>query len=49
MHLCQMAESFRKEMLNCLFLYLNGEIYTSLYPLDARDPDPPQLGFHKPP
>jgi hypothetical protein len=33
------------KMLNCLSFYLDGEIYTSLYHLDARHPDPPQLGF----
>jgi len=36
------------KMLNCLILYLNGEIYTSLYSLDTRHLDPPQLGFHRP-
>jgi hypothetical protein len=30
-----------EKMLNCLIFYLDGEIYTSLYPLDARHPDPP--------
>jgi hypothetical protein len=30
-------------MLNCLTFYLDGEMYTFLYPLDARHPDPPQL------
>jgi hypothetical protein len=30
-----------EKMLNYLIFYLNGEIYTSLYPLDARHPDPP--------
>jgi hypothetical protein len=31
-----------EEMLNCLTFYLDGGMYTSLYPLDARHPDPPQ-------
>jgi hypothetical protein len=31
-------------MLNCLTFYLDGGMYTFLYPLDARHPDPPQLG-----
>jgi hypothetical protein len=25
--------------------YLDGGMYTFLYPLDARHPDPPQLGL----
>ena len=33
-----------EKMLNCLAFYLDGEIYTFLYPLDARHPDPLQLG-----
>jgi hypothetical protein len=37
--LCQTGK-----MLNCLSFYLDGEMYTFLYPLDARHPDPPQLG-----
>jgi hypothetical protein len=27
-----------------LSFYLDGGMYTFLYPLDARHPDPPQLG-----
>jgi hypothetical protein len=30
------------KMLNCLTFCLDGEMYTFLYPLDARHPDPPQ-------
>jgi hypothetical protein len=30
------------KMLNCLSFYLDGGMYTFLYPLDARHPDPPQ-------
>jgi hypothetical protein len=36
-HKCQ-----SKEMLNCLTFYLDGGMYTFLYPLDARHPNPPQ-------
>jgi hypothetical protein len=32
----------RGEMLNCLTFYLDGGMYTFLYPLDARHPDLPQ-------
>ena len=34
--------------LNRLTFYLADEMYTLLYPLDAKHPDPPQLGFHRP-
>ena len=37
------------KILNCLSFYLDGEMYTFLYPLDARHPDPPQLDFPRPP
>jgi hypothetical protein len=36
-HKCQSGE-----MLNCLTFYLDGGMYTFLYPLDARHPNPPQ-------